>query len=190
MSTSAADNPSRTVAGTDRRELVLESALGTFARFGYRKTSMQEVARAARISRPGLYLLFSTKDALFRAAVTRSLERDIAAVERVLANIDRPLAGRLIESFDRWAGRYIGPLTRDIAVVIEENPDLLGTIVQTTPHRFEGLITDAIAVEQRRESARRLAQTMISTSIGIKHQVDTRDAYLKRFGVAVDLLLR
>lgn len=190
MNASEADNPSRTVAGTDRREFVLESALGTFARFGYRKTSMEEVARAARISRPGLYLLFSSKQALFRVAVTRSLERDIAAVERVLASTDRPLAERLLESFDRWAGRYIGPLTREVAVVIEDNPDLLGTIVETTPLRFEKLITDAIVVEQGRESAHRLAQTLISASIGIKHQVETRDTYLERFEVAVDLLLR
>jgi len=31
---------------------------------------------------------------------------------------------------------------------------------------------------------------LISTSIGIKHQVDTRDAYLQRLDVAIDLLLR
>jgi len=61
------------VTQTDRRDAVLASALVTFARFGYRKTSMEEVARAAHISRPGLYFLFSSKELLFRAAVTRSL---------------------------------------------------------------------------------------------------------------------
>ena len=191
MSGSHVSHPSSTVADTHRRDSVLESALGTFARFGYRKTSMEEAARAAHISRPGLYFLFTSKEALFRAAVTWSLEKDIAAVERVLANTDdRPLAERLLNSFDRWAGRYIGPLTRDVESVIEDNPDMLGTIVETTPRRFEELITGAIAGEQGRGSARRVAQTMISTSIGIKHQVDTRDAYLERLEVAIELLLR
>jgi AcrR family transcriptional regulator len=178
------------VADTDRRETVLESALATFARFGYRKTSMDEVARAARISRPGLYFLFTSKEALFRAAVAQALERDVAEVERVLAGADRPLRRRLLESFDQWAGRYIGPLSRDISTVIEDNPDLLGSIVDAAPRRFEELITDAIADESGQAMATRVAKTLISTSIGIKHQVEARDVYLERLEVAINLLVR
>ncbi|MFD6726563.1 helix-turn-helix domain-containing protein, partial [Streptomyces sp. NPDC060131] len=55
MSRSDAGRPAPTGADADRRTMVLESAMATFARFGYRKTSMEEVARAAHISRPGLY---------------------------------------------------------------------------------------------------------------------------------------
>ncbi|MCE4946746.1 MULTISPECIES: TetR/AcrR family transcriptional regulator [Streptomyces] len=163
--------------------------MATFARFGYRRTSMEEVARAARISRPGLYFLFSSKEALFRAAVTQALERDIAAVERVLADTGRPLRERLVEAFDQWTGRYVGPLTRDVAVVIEDNPDLLGEVVETTPRRFEELVTDAIAVESGREAATPVAQTMISASIGLKHQTASREFYLGRLEVAIDLLM-
>ncbi|MDT0263339.1 TetR/AcrR family transcriptional regulator [Jatrophihabitans lederbergiae] len=181
---------SSTVVETDRRATVLESALVTFARFGYRKTSMEEVARAAHISRPGLYFLFASKEILFRSAVTHALEQDIAEVERVLAGTNRPLHERLLESFDQWAGRYVGPLSRDISTVIEENPDLLGTIVQTMPRRFEELVADAISVESERKTATKVTQTLISTSIGIKHQVDTRGVYLEQLKVAIDLLAR
>ncbi|MFK0292814.1 TetR/AcrR family transcriptional regulator [Streptomyces sp. NPDC090442] len=174
---------------TDRRTTVLDSALATFARFGYRKTSMEEVARAARISRPGLYFLFSSKEALFRAAVTQTLERDIAAVEHVLDDVDRPLPERLAEAFDRWAGRYVGPLAREAAVVIEDNPDLLGEIAETTRRRFEELITDAIAVESGQEAATPVAQTMISASIGLKYQAASREFYLERLKVAIELLV-
>jgi AcrR family transcriptional regulator len=177
-------------ADTDRRTMVLNSAMLTFARFGYRKTSMEEVARAAHISRPGLYFLFSSKETLFRAAVTQALEHDVTAVEHILADTGRPLPERLVEAFDQWAGRYIGPLTRDVAVVIEDNPDLLGEIVETTPRRFEELLTAAIAVESGREAAPAVAQTMISASIGLKHQAASRDFYLERLEVAIDLLVR
>ncbi|WP_218025940.1 TetR/AcrR family transcriptional regulator [Nocardia miyunensis] len=168
---------------------VLDSALATFARFGYRKTSMEDVARAAHISRPGLYFLFASKEDLFRAAVGQALEQDIAEVERILGESDRSLRDRLLDSFDRWAGRYIGPMTRDVAAVIEGNPDLLGTIVETAPRRFEELITDAIAVESGGEAAAKVAQTMISASIGIKHQAGSRELYLERLEVALDLLV-
>ena len=175
--------------GTDRQTLVLDSALATFARFGYRKTSMEDVARAAHISRPGLYFLFSSKEALFHAAVTQALDRDIAAVEHVLADAGRPLTVRLIEAFDQWAGRYIGPLTRDVAVVGEDNPDLLGEIVENTPRRFEELITDAIAVGSGQEAATPIAQTMISASIGLKHQAASRKMHLERMAAAIELLV-
>jgi AcrR family transcriptional regulator len=171
-----------------RRDQVLESALRTFARFGYRKTSMEEVAREARISRPGLYFLFSSKQELFRAAATRALECDLAAAERVLADSERPLRSRLVEAFDRWAGRYVGP-ARDVMGVIEQNPDLLGGIVETAPVRFRQSVTDAIAQVTDRQSATDIAQTLISTSLGLKHQADTRDSYLARLAVAVRLLV-
>ncbi|MGW5623002.1 TetR/AcrR family transcriptional regulator [Streptomyces olivaceus] len=182
--------PPSTAADPDRRTMVLDSAMVTFARFGYRKTSMEEVARAAHISRPGLYFLFSSKETLFRAAATQALERDIAAVERVLAAPGRPLQERLVEAFDQWAGRYIGPLARDIAAVVEDNPGLLGEIAETTPRRFEQLITEAIAAESGPATAPCVAQTLISTSIGLKHQAASREFYLERLKVAVDLLVR
>ncbi|MEJ1972949.1 MAG: helix-turn-helix domain-containing protein [Lacunisphaera sp.] len=61
-------------AAEPRRTALLEAALGVFARFGYRKTSMDEVARAAQISRQGLYLHFANKEELFRATVQQAVE--------------------------------------------------------------------------------------------------------------------
>jgi AcrR family transcriptional regulator len=180
------------IVAADRRVAVMESALVTFARFGYRKTSMEEVARAARISRPGLYFLFASKEDLFRAAVSQALEDDVAEVQRILES-DGPFRDRLLDSFDRWAGRYVGPLARDVATVIDDNPDLLGDIVVSMPQRFANLLTNAIAAKTAmpdRETAVALAQTMISVAVGIKHQVDDREAYRRRLAVAIDLLLR
>ena len=178
---------------TDRRELVLESALLTFARFGYRKTSMEAVAQAAHISRPGLYFLFSSKEELFRAAVTQALDADMLAIDGILNDDAHPVPVRILEAFDRWAGRYIGPMTRDIATVIEDNPELLGPIAESAPQRFAELITRALSAkttDTRPSRASAVAQTLISASIGIKHQVEDRTTYRQRLQVAIDLLVR
>lgn len=176
-------------AGTGRRAAVLESALTTFARFGYRRTSMDEVARAAAISRPGLYFLFDSKAALFRAAAAHALERDLTTVERVLAATDRPLRDRVLDAFDAWAGRYTGPLARDVSTVVEDNPELLGDLVETTSGRFAALLTEALA-SAGTARADPVARTAISTSVGVKHQVDARADYRDRMAVALELLLR
>lgn len=172
----------------DRRAAVLDAALLTFARFGYRRTSMDQIARDADISRPGLYFLFASKQALFREAVERSLQQDLAAAEAALVASDGSVQERLLRAFDHWTGRYVGPLTRDVATVVEDNPDVLGPIVETAPRRFAELVVRAISGELD-VPADAVAQTLISTSIGIKHQVDDRPAYLDRLEVAIGLLL-
>ena len=82
-------------------------------------------------------------------------------------------------------------MTRDITVVIEDNPDLLGSITESAPLRFAELITHAIAepTKGRQKQASAVAQTLLSASIGIKHQVQDRSTYLKRLGAAISVLL-
>ena len=175
-----------------RRQRVLDVALLIFARYGYRKASLEDVARAADISRPGLYLYFPSKQDLFRAAVTQALDGDVAAAARTLADTDRPLRDRLIDAFDRWTGRYVGPLTKDVALLIENNPDLLGPLVADYPRRFARMVTDAIAADMPAERARLasdVAQTLLSTAYGIKHDTSTREDFLARMTIGIDLLL-
>jgi len=175
-----------------RRQHVLDAALLIFARYGYRKASMEDVARAADISRPGLYLYFPSKQDLFRAAVTYALDGDVAAAARTLIDTARPLRDRLIDAFDQWAGRYVGPLTKDVALLIENNPDLLGPLVTDYPQRFATLVTDAIAADmsvERARLARDVAQTLLSTAYGIKHETSTREDFRARMTIGIDLLL-
>lgn len=177
------------VVADDRRTAVLRAALLTFARFGYRKTSMDQVSRDADISRPGLYFLFASKQALFREAVECCLRDDLAAVARAVTDNAAPLHLRLLHAFDHWAGRYVGPLTRDITTVVEDNPELLGPVALAAPARFAELVLAALAEHLDLALAEQVAQTLISTSIGVKHQVDDREGYLRRMQVALDLVI-
>jgi len=175
-----------------RREQVLGAALLTFARYGYKKTSMEDVARAADISRPGLYFLFESKQKLFREAVTRALDADVEAARRSLTAPDRPLPERLIEAFDRWTGRYLGPMAREVAVLRETHPELLGSVVVDYPRRFLEMVTAAVSADLPARSAvtaADVARTLVSTARGIKEEVTTRDEFVARMTVAVTLVL-
>jgi AcrR family transcriptional regulator len=173
-----------------RRGQVLEVALATFARFGYKKTSMDDVAQAAGISRPGLYFLFSSKQNLFVAAVTQAIDDDVEAARRSLADPGRPLRARLIEAFDLWTGRYVGAVAQDVSLLIQTSPELLGPVVTDYPQRFLAMLTDAIAADLpvgRGDRAEDLARTLMSTASGIKHEVATREQFGTRMSIAVDL---
>jgi len=192
MNAASPDTSGPRTADGGRREFVLAAALDTFARYGYRKTSMEDVARAAAISRPGLYLLFGSKRDLFTAAVTQALDRGLAAVAEVLADTTRPVSERLLDAFDLWTGRYIGPMSREVNSLAEEYPDLLGPITAEYPPRFAALLDAALAGSldtARASQSAAVAQTLISTSIGIKHEVTSRDAFLERLAIAIDLIV-
>lgn len=179
-------------AGVDRRLHVMETALLVFARYGYRRTSMEEVARSADISRQGLYFYFPTKQKLFQAAVTYALERDVTAAEHALEQTDRSLGDRLIEAFDLWTGRYVGPITQDISVLVDDNPNFLGPLVMGYPDRFATIIQAALVSEfgSGGESlAIDVAQTLLSTAYGVKHQVTSRTEFDKRMTIAVKLIM-
>jgi AcrR family transcriptional regulator len=127
-----------------RHEAVLEAAIGVFARFGFRKTSMDEVARAAGVSRQGLYLLFADKEALFSKALTYKLKGQLRDAEHALADVHEPLEGRLIAACDAWAGRYIGLMGSDAADLMCASTSLAGGTLMHYQRRFEQALAQAI----------------------------------------------
>lgn len=170
-----------------RRHAVLESALDTFGRLGYRKASMGVIAHDARISRQGLYFLFESKAALFRESASHVLSRDLAEVDRILDDNTQPLAERILDAFDQWAGRYVGPASHDIPAVIADHPDLLDDLARSAPARFDAAVTGALSSCVGRASL--VAQTLGSVSVGLVHQVASREEYRERLRVAIDLLV-
>ena len=58
-----------------RRRQLVELAEQLFAERGFARTSMEELARRAGVTKPVIYELFDSKDGLFRACVDRAIER-------------------------------------------------------------------------------------------------------------------
>ena len=54
----------------NRRETILRAAYDVFANYGFRRTSMDDIAKAAGVSRPALYQSFANKREIFRALLT------------------------------------------------------------------------------------------------------------------------
>ena len=94
MSDSQDMNPIET--GT-RRQTILASAWEVFAAYGFRRTSMQDIADKAGISRPALYLEFSNKTDIFRGLAKSIFQQNIVEAEELFTN-DAPLKDKLLQT--------------------------------------------------------------------------------------------
>src|SRR6202035_1170017 len=114
-----------------RQEHVLSVALEVFGRYGFRKTSMDEVARAADISRQGLYLYFASKEELFRAAVRQELGTALIEASRCLDEEDVALEDRVVAALDAWMGRFVGAMVAsDIGCMLENGAIDVGHVAR------------------------------------------------------------
>jgi TetR/AcrR family transcriptional regulator, regulator of autoinduction and epiphytic fitness len=178
-----------------RRRRLLDAALATFGRFGFRKTSMEEVARAAHLSRQGLYLHFANKEELFRAAVEHLLETGLAGASARLRDAARSVEDKLAGAFDEWIGRYVGLIGADVTDLQEASDQLVGPLVAEHEEQFLEAVTRLIrgsglpaAYKPAGLTARQLADTLHATARGLKHGCATRAEFVERFSVAVRAL--
>jgi AcrR family transcriptional regulator len=72
------------VRDADRRKQIVEAARDCFLRFGYAKTSLDDIAKAANLSRPLLYRKYRNKEEIFAAVFEMVFEKRYPAAEAVL----------------------------------------------------------------------------------------------------------
>jgi AcrR family transcriptional regulator len=61
------------------RTRILDAAMGVFRQHGFRRSSIEQAAEAAGLTRQALYHHFKSKEALFRAVIERVYETALAA---------------------------------------------------------------------------------------------------------------
>lgn len=84
-----------------RRPQILDVATRLFRRHGYEGTSMEMIARAARVTRPVVYTCYPSKRELFRALLDREERRLLQQIMAALPSRPRPddPAGMLSDGF-------------------------------------------------------------------------------------------
>jgi TetR/AcrR family transcriptional regulator, repressor for uid operon len=74
----------------DTQTRILNAALAVLSEFGFRKSSMEDVARAAGVSRVTLYRRFTDKDALVHEVILREARRSLTGIIREMASEKSP----------------------------------------------------------------------------------------------------
>ena len=70
----------------ERRKQILDAALQCFLQFGYAKTSMDDVAKRANLSRPLIYLKFKSKQDLVRGIYVDFMNAALEQAESILGS--------------------------------------------------------------------------------------------------------
>ena len=68
----------------EKRQSILDAALTQFAQYGLRKTSMQDIAERAGVSRQTIYASFKNKDQIFRNVSVKIHEEGLREAETLL----------------------------------------------------------------------------------------------------------
>jgi AcrR family transcriptional regulator len=89
------------------KQQILSGALRTFGRYGYRRTSMDLIAKTANVSRPTVYQYFRSKEDVFRSMAGQLLDGLLEAAELAAAapeDIQTRLVGILSVKLDFVVG--------------------------------------------------------------------------------------
>jgi len=181
-----------------RRAGILKSTSGEFLRYGFKKTSMDDLARAAGLSRQGLYLHFPTKEALFKQTVLQMVEQTRAAGHAALDREELNIEQRLLGAFAALHGDRIGqPESDHMSELMATAAELVGPVVQELETRLLGdvarvLRTSGVAGRWKDAglSAKDLADQLCATSLGLKQRATTREEYRSRMELAIHMMCR
>ncbi len=178
-----------------RQAEILDAARDVFIRYGFRKTSMEDLARAAGLSRQGLYLHFASKEALFEAMAIQSLDLFQAEARKALTAEQAGIEDRLLKAFLAVHGNAIG--SEVLGELVATTTQLLGPTIQSYDETFVADLARALSkagVPERwapeRFSAKSLAEHLFDASVGIKHKARSPSDYLARMRVAIRLVCR
>jgi AcrR family transcriptional regulator len=179
----------------DRKPKVLNMALDLFVRYGFRRTTMGDIAKAVGISRPTLYLLYENKEDIFRATLEMYYGQVLAEAGRRIDKADT-LAQKLEAVLLTWIiepyvlvhqnpdARDLCEITFSFARDVREHLtdlfiDQLEEVVATSPE------VDIAALEARGFSARTIAAVLAHSSSGLKIVAPTLEDLESHLGALI-----
>ena len=123
--------------GSDKKELILDSAIGLFNRWGYAKTSVDEIARAAHIAKSTIYYYFPSKENLFIAAIEEKAEEFFNKLTTA------------IEAAEKFEDKLSCFLSLPITCLFQNMPLLANAMQQIPPDYFASLLIKRNEYRQR-----------------------------------------
>lgn len=162
----------------NKTERVLAASLTCFKQYGFKRTSMEDIAKAADMSRPALYLLFKNKTDIFRSLSEAFHTKTLRAAKMALSGnapirqrISAAMAARMTPLYALAHDSAHGPELFDV------NQSTSGDINAKADDKFLRLLSDHLQASLKSGeisdgpdglAARELAQLILASAVGLK----------------------
>ncbi len=129
----------------EKAEKVLAAALPVFLRYGYKRTTMGDIADAAKISRPALYLIFPSKEEIFSAVLEQATSNTLKEIHDNISHIDEA-EDKLKQAFEIWCVRpfEVMQASPDAKDLLENGHIIAGDVIAKGLADFEKIIAQIL----------------------------------------------
>ncbi|MDG2049084.1 MAG: TetR/AcrR family transcriptional regulator [Myxococcota bacterium] len=178
-----------------KREAILIAASKLFRQYGYRRTSMEDIAQETGMSRPSIYSYFKNKDEVFRSLSERIHEKALSETSQMLdadpekTTLEERLEGALAA---RLGGVHtFGDESPHGNEICDEANRLCGDIVFEASSHFEAMLATTLRKASRdgeivlgspRPSAQIAAELLNLGAFGLIRGAGDSATFNKRLG--------
>jgi AcrR family transcriptional regulator len=161
-----------------KQQAVLTAARGVFLRYGYKRVTMNDLAAAAHISRPGLYLMFPSKEDVFLGVARKELSAMLDSMTEGISK-RKTLGEKLSYVFEVWTLQTFELISRtpEAKELCECEFDFARVVVAEGNAEFESIL--AKVLKEGRVSLpggltpKRAAHVLRCAAYGFKRQAST-----------------
>ena len=175
---------------SERELRVVEAAYQVFFRYGYNRTTMADLAKAAGLSRPALYLVFPGKAEVFRAVVEWLTENLLSVIQTSLKpewSLERKLMHTLelavAQPYDLVRAN---PDAQDLLSLGHEVSAVEASYASLQAYLVE-LLQDAVKTSGLDADAAEVARTLLSAIRGFKLVASDGDDLRRLMTVQVEM---
>jgi AcrR family transcriptional regulator len=163
-----------------KKNKILTAARSVFLRYGFRRVTMNDIAEAAGVSRPALYLLFKSKEEIFIGTYMQWVDETLAEIERAMATATTP-EKKMERAFEIWAVLPFEQMMNspEAKELIECSLGFAQDSLSQGYLKFERMIVPVLATLTKRNSAKasigpeRIAHVLASAVRGFKQTATT-----------------
>lgn len=182
-------------SGESKKDGILKAALGVFATFGYKKTSMSDISDRAGVSRPTLYAYFKNKEAIL-FAVTEGINKTVIAKVQLALEQPVSLEEKLTSAFREWTRPFTEILfgSRFGQELIGAASSIAANISESAYERFQGLLSDCLASHEKNgdvdlsrinQNTQEAAEYLILCLNGISTGKATEEVFKQRVAIFI-----
>lgn len=175
-------SPAGAGRGQDRQDVILDAAFHAFATYGFRRTTMDDIARGAGLSRTALYLHFRNKEDLCRTLAERYFREALLAMEAALFAPGQTPEQALIAGFVAKDGKFMEAVLTSPhgSELLDAGISLSKDLAEEAQARKIALLArwlTALPMAEGIGTPEAVARTIIASAMGLKFPGQTLDGY-------------